>query len=80
MKYFTATVALATLSLSLVSGAHTAETNTPRRSETVNFSDLDITSAGGAKTALSAPQRRRVPRVPRSGRKSPAGLAAAPMP
>ena len=47
MKYLTVTAALATLALSHLTVAH-AETNTQRRSETVKFSDLDITSRAGA--------------------------------
>ena len=48
MKYLTTTVALGTLALSQLTIAH-AETNTQRRSETVRFADLDITSAAGAR-------------------------------
>lgn len=48
MKYLTATVALTALGLSHLSVAH-SETNTQQRSETVKFSDLDISSPGGAR-------------------------------
>lgn len=47
MKYLTVSAALATLALSHLTVAH-GEANTQRRSETVKFSDLDITSRGGA--------------------------------
>ena len=47
MKYLTVTAALTMLALSHVSVA-LGETNTQRRSETVKFSDLDITGRAGA--------------------------------